>query len=570
MKRLVSLILVFLLLLSIHASAQMFEPAELPDYLDVYYKGEQKFNIKNQDITLRVAAVYNETNGADMTNSWITAYIKKHTGITLEWEMIPTSAKDEQLNLLMLGDDLPDILFAFNLGTSSMIRYGSAEKQLLDMAPYINEETMPALTYILSLYPEWKTAISTAEGSIYSLPRLFGNTSLQTQNQGYINQAWLAQNGFEMPKTLDELNTVLYAFKAANPKSTPLGGGAANYDPRSYILNAFGFVNAAKGNSLGLGPAVSDNKAVIPVMEDKYFDFLKLMNQYYKDGIINEEFFTMTEDLIKAQFAAETTLYIGDRPTYFNTNDANYHSVYPLTSKWNDAAKIQIPNSIVVGGIVVSAETEYPEAVMAMLDWWYTDEGGIYSWSGAMAGEDTLGMYEGWRWSDEAQNFFDPDTTSIENGGNGRWNSFHKKCGSMANPFCNLRFGNRFAPLQYAQYTEMGPVNMQQVLSDMEVTVVENTTWDYITNLEANKPYLVEGWPSIVWMSDETSQEISYLSTSLSMYVESEVAKFITGARELNEEEWNAFQKGLKDLQIDDYLDIYKDIYSVYLAARDN
>ncbi|MBE5786358.1 MAG: extracellular solute-binding protein [Clostridiales bacterium] len=579
MKKLVSLLLlVCLVLTAVPTLAEDLVPAELPEYLDVYYEGGQKFNVKDQNITLKIAAVYNETNGRDMNDAWITRYIKKHTGITLEWTMIPASAAAEQLTLLMLNqDDMPDIFWGFNMNTATMLKYGDLEGQLLDLTPYINEKTMPALNYIFSIYPEKKASITTPSGAIYCMPRLM-SASLQTLNQGYLWEGWLKENGLEMPKTLDELTAVLYAFKEANPDSTPLGGAESYLDPRSYILNAFGFVNQAKGNSVGNSPAISDGKVVIPVMEDKYYDFLKLMNQYYADGIINEEFFTMSQDAVKAQFAAGETLYTGDRATYFMTgtehpelegvgNYVPYHSVYPLTSKWNETPAIQGPNPITVGNLCVSTSCKYPEIACALFDWVYTDEGGIYIHSSAMAGEDTLGMYEGWSWNEEKQSFFDPDTATVENGGNGRWSAFYAKNGAVANPTANLRFGNRMGPLEYIHLAANTSINAQYVLCDMPVVVPEETTWDYLTNYAANEDHVVTGFPTIVWLNDDDQMDIDDIKDALNNYIKTEVAKFIVGQRPLNETEWADFQANLKKLGIDTMVRIYTGVYEGYINA---
>ncbi len=574
MRKTLSLLLALLLLLGTAAQALETEPAgepmELPEYLDAYKT--RKFLADGEGVTLKVAAVYNESTGGDMTNSWIAAYIKKHTGITLEFDMIPASAVSERRSLMFVGDELPDILFALNFSTALMVRYGDLEGQLLDFSPYINEETMPALSFWFEQYPEYKALCTSQTGAIYGLPRLFNYVDTnQTNSIGFLDTAWMTANGYEMPKTLDELNTLLYAFKAQKPNSAPLGGSEGDYDPRHLILNAYGFLTTGKTNQTGVNAAMRNGEVVIPVMEDVYYDYLQTMRQYYADGIINEDFFTMAKEKVTAQFAAGDVLFMSERPSYFvgaEAEETNYAAISPLTSAQHEKAEWASNSSVVVGGIAVSADTEHAELICKLLDWFYTDEGSIYMWEGPVAGEDTLGLVSGLVWSEEEQKFLNPDQLSVEDGGTGRYADVTAKFrGFQTNCFNNLRFGSRMGPMAYTYDKRSGNLQTMLSVAGMEIIFMENGTPIYVSTLENVGPYTVNGYPSILWLSDADATRASELASAISTYVSSEVAKFIVGTRELNETEWAAFQADLKRLNVDAYKQIYVDAYATYQDA---
>ena len=101
---------------------------------------------------------------------------------------------------------------------------------------------------------------------------------------------------------------MLYKFKELHPEGVPLGSGAKNADndPRNYILNAFGYLWPGEySNQIGIQPAVREGKTVIPAYDDTFVEFLKLMNQYYTDGLMSADFFTIDQTTAYAQLAED-------------------------------------------------------------------------------------------------------------------------------------------------------------------------------------------------------------------------------------------------------------------------
>lgn len=69
-------------------------------------------------------------------------------------------------------------------------------------------------------------------------------------------------------------------------------------------------------------------------------------------------------------------------------------------------------------------------------------------------------------------------------------------------------------------------------------------------------------YPVIIYMDEETTLAISDLTSVLDSYIEQEVAKFMTGRRDLGE--FDAFREELKGLGIEERLGYYKDAYDAY------
>lgn len=179
-------------------------------------------------------------------------------------------------------------------------------------------------------------------------------------------------------------NTIKYAFKEKRPDSYPLGGGANGDDPRSYLLNALGFLGTYTGDK-GYNIALREGEIVIPGGDPVYKEYLTIMKQLYDDGIINPSFFSMEKTAIDAMIAEDKTGAIPIYP-YLATPEvekfSQWESGNPLTSEWNSTPQWLAASRLIVGGCVVTADAQEVETIMRWLDFFYSDMGGLYMRNG--------------------------------------------------------------------------------------------------------------------------------------------------------------------------------------------
>ena len=89
----------------------------------------------------------------------------------------------------------------------------------------------------------------------------------------------------------------------------------------------------------------------------------------------------------------------------------------------------------------------------------------------------------------------------------------------------------------------------------------------HLLNMQQNvEPYRTESFPMVVYYDEETTLAVDELHTILDPYIESEVAKFITGARDLSE--FADFQSELEAMGIQELLGYYIAAYESYVAAQ--
>ncbi|MDD3336704.1 MAG: extracellular solute-binding protein [Eubacteriales bacterium] len=573
MKRTLSILLAFLMLVSCTSALAAYNDHTDYSQFPLVKDGES--------MTVTVATKRSEQYGKDPEDQWFWIWSEQATGIDFEVDQILSTTVNERKSLMFASGDLPDVLFGVSLSTSELVRYGVGEGLLLDLTPYITPEIMPHLCKWIEAYPQSIAYCTTPDGKIYTLP---GYSDFYIQADGpnimQLNTEWLEEAGLEMPKTLDEFTAMLYKFKELHPEGIALGSGAKNgegkeaRDPRNFLLNAFGYLwpDTSSAYTIAANPAVREGKAVIPAYDDTFVEFLKLMNQYYTDGLMSKDFFTIDQTTAFAQLAEDSVgayagvayLALPEKEDFTKWVDTS-----PLTSQWNETAKAGALNKFRYGNVSLNANIDPNkiETVMRYLDYFYSDLGGMYLWCGpAATSADTLGIIGGYTVTeDNAYVWLDKDGNKMESQAFMEGDS-----GNIAHGF-----GNRSHPLENKEAFDAGVTNRPEMRSyyyNKDNILPYNYDPNFgsgahLLNVRNNvEPYRAESFPMVVYYDEETTLAIDELHTILDPYIESEMAKFITGARDLSE--FSRFQEELKGMGVEELLGYYTQAYENYLAAK--
>ena len=584
-KRLFSLVLTVVLLLSCVSGALAEEVK-----LNTYKYWEPNWPLANGDVEVTIAASVNSSYYVDPAKNWFWTWAQQATGLKINVIQITDEAVSERRTLMFASDDLPDVLMGMGLTTGDLMRYGLQEGQLLDITPYITSETMPYLTMWCEKYPMIRTIATTPDGKIYCLPytnmnsdyigsqeTLFYNMEwlqevhpevgeLPTTREAY--EQWMADTADVLPHTLDEFTELMYAFKANHPDSTPIAGLDSTNNPLGYLMHAFGFLG---GNGYGYEVSLREGKVVMPATDPVFFEYLKLVNQYYNDGIISKDFFTADAMVNQSLVTSNNAAVFAGAPYGYLPESKDYHkwdALFPLTSEYNPTTQVKESNRFAVGTIVLSSRTEHAELLLNFLDFFYSDLGIYYPWCGPLNGsEDTLGMVEGFYYDLEKGAKVFPD---VINGTYENSIAYVEGMGlGMAN-ICN-RSHSITEPDKYT--TMMETLQHVQGVADEDINRVKlayehGDNYARMGSEQRVLPYVVNGFPDIVYYDADTQETIDEITLLLNDYVESEVAKFITGVTPLTEANFQSFVDTCNTYGAQDLVDIWTEAYNNYLAAQ--
>ena len=171
------------------------------------------------------------TSGADvksMGDLYCWKAIEANTGINVEFQHPASGQAAEQFNLVVAGNEMPDIMYYswatnYSGGADAAIEDG----KIIPLQDYM-EEYAPNMTHYFELHPDMLADITTDSGNIYGFPAIYTSTAEGSKEwQGVFDREpfaesfiglvirtdYLEQVGMDVPVTYDDWYNVLKAFK---------------------------------------------------------------------------------------------------------------------------------------------------------------------------------------------------------------------------------------------------------------------------------------------------------------------------------------------------------------------
>lgn len=558
MRKLVSLLLAIAMLLS----AVPAMAVEHPDYIN-YESTLPIIKEGEEPITLTMAVAADAVAGK-WEDLWISKWMEQKFNVKLEVEQIPSSALTERNSLMFASGELPDLMINLNLTTANIFMYGQEEGQLLKLDEYMDETLTPNILKRFADSPNARTAATTPDGHIYTLPKIGESMDGTTLDRATYNRAWLEACGLEEPKTLDEFINMLRVFKEKDPagvgtdKVVPLGGGYESTNPGWLILNALGFVIDADAlnNSYGVAPALLDGECYLPVSTPLFKQYLEIMNTLYTEGLVSSTFFLQDDTELTGQVMSNQ---VGATPvrrvdSYGIETWGDWDVLPALTSESNPNAQWIRPVAAErVGGCAVSAKTKYPELCLRILDFYFSDEARI-AWIGPVDGSEEAMGYLGRTQMTSADSVASKpfDNSRFPAGIKDNWSyvvgylTFSPQFGAI-DMFDSVLYYHKV----YHKGEDADPSYLNPEFPDHYFRKL---------GLEKLSDVLVDGFPVIYYLSADDTYRLTELSTIIDPYVKEQVALFISGDRPLDE--FEAFQAELNGMGLEEYQGLYQKVWA--------
>ncbi|WP_240480065.1 extracellular solute-binding protein [Paenibacillus fonticola] len=302
---------------------------------------------------------------------------EKRTGISIK-HLGGTPMTDQKFSLLLATGELPDIFL------NTWLQYpGGPEKAveqgyILKLNDYIDKYA-PNLKRTLEENPDIDKMIKTDNGTYYAFPFIRSEAG-RVYGGPIIRKDWLDELGLEIPETIDEWYTVLKAFKEKKNAAAPVTFRTLFLGERTGgFAGAFGVM----GNYY-----VNDGKVVYGYLEPEYKEYLKTMNQWYKEGLIDKDFAAIDAVTVDKKMSSSVSgatfgwqFYIEKYNAAAQETDPNASYVaapYPTRVKGTKPEFGQLDNAYAgTSSAAISAKSEHIEAAMRWLDYAYSEEGSM-------------------------------------------------------------------------------------------------------------------------------------------------------------------------------------------------
>ncbi|WP_176220858.1 extracellular solute-binding protein [Cohnella massiliensis] len=220
--------------------------------------------------------------------------VEERFGMDWDFEAIPLSAGLEKYNVMFASGEYPE--FIPNMNSPSSVKKWASAGYLLPIGDYIDK--LPNYRKLFT-DEDWAMMLDFAgtDGKLYMLPSLATNDPMTwIFRKDAFDRAGIA----EFPKTLDELREALRKLKEAYPESVGIGvrGGTGTSGIQN-LMNGFrqSFRNPNNAQTRGFWNDPDAGGAVVWNMAtDKHRSMLAYLAGLYKEGLIEKEFATLTQD----------------------------------------------------------------------------------------------------------------------------------------------------------------------------------------------------------------------------------------------------------------------------------
>lgn len=329
-------------------------------------------------------------NGGE-AKSKVTAQMEKAglPGIDYKISMISGDEYKTKLNLMVSSGEIPDY---FSVDTTQLAQY--VNQGLLKPL----DELLAKAPHLMKYIPKERWEGVKFDGKIYAIPQGVRSESFNSPNTNglLVRQDWLDNLGLKQPMTLNELHDVLKAFTLNDPdkngQNDTYGFGGNKTTIFNTVFGAFGIGLSSYGTTGPMFWTEKDGKIVKSFVTPEAKQALAILQQWYKEGLIDPEFPVMESKQGEARVINSKVGVIEGDAFGINVNGGGFYNsllkVLP-TAKLVMINRIKGPDGKLgwpevnpySGGALraISAKAKDPERLIQMLDWSVSDDpnGGV-------------------------------------------------------------------------------------------------------------------------------------------------------------------------------------------------
>ena len=332
---------------------------------------------------LSFSTLYNNHTFYPLKEDWLFwSELTKRTNVKIDPVAVPLSDYEQKRSLLIGAGDAPLIIpKTYHPQEDPFVSSGA----ILPVSDYL--DLMPNLKDKIAkwnLKPEIDN-LRQSDGKFYLLPGLHEKP---TQDYTVLVRTDIMQElNLAVPKTWDELYTVLKAMKAKYPNVYPYSDLFSKPTPTGALLN---ILSASFGTRAGWDyqhatwdPAAK--KFTYTGGSEQYKQMLTYLHKLVSEGLLDPESFTQTDDQARQKLAnGKSFVVTGNAQTLVNNHRPDLAKTLPNAKM----AKIPLPIgpagevnpfSRLENGIMISTKARESKnfvAMMQFIDWlWYSDAG---------------------------------------------------------------------------------------------------------------------------------------------------------------------------------------------------
>ncbi len=463
--------------------------------------------------------------------------LQENCNVKLEVTAVGDSVVSEQFNLMVSSGDYTDIISDGVSHYSKGYDAAITDDIIIDLYD-LAKEYAPNYLYYLDTDPSLRAALITDNGCLPTVATIYKESGCE--NGGILIRGdWLEELDMEQPETYDQLHDYVQAcMEKYGAQGITIGNSMADCRGDD-SLYSYGYDLYAGGYN------VIDGQVVYSYLNDNYYDYLRMLADWYQDGTLYSDFFNVQMGSTDKWFASGQcpvdTGTAANIATIESYADPSYsYELMPINApkvnaddqlhfSWTDNfSRIKQQDSW-----AISTACQDPEGIMMMVNYLFSEAGQL--------------MYN---YGDEGHSFeYDAEgkpqyTELITNNPDGI--SYKDACYIYASAVASGHLPS-IMDVRAGYY----------YFGDEEWNV-----FDTFRTCDADGSYNL---PTGVALNEEENQEYATLSSDITTYASTEIMKFILGQSELTPDSFETFRDTILSMGGERMEELYQQAYERYL-----
>lgn len=544
MKKIISIIMVFVMSFVFCSCSGKAKTNNVVN--GVSYSEPGKFPITTEPIELTVWAILSSEID-DYETNYQSEWYENYSGVKIHWINVPAQGWANSFQTSVMSGEYPDIyLYDFSTEEVNICKEYDVLLPLDDLI----EENCPNIKKMLDENQTLRDTVTSNDGKMYTLFSEQYNQSAYTQKL-WVNKSWLEtyknETGKEMPSTTDDFCDMLKFFK-----DNDMNGNGDKTDEIPYmgkngldgIYNLCGAFIPSNSSAGGYGCYINSNGEIsFSYDKNEFRNALKYINNLYSQGLISDQTFTINDNdryqytslsKYNNKVGVTTGVNINNIVQLSSNEDSidysDYVAIPPLEGPDGFRSFVTQGETSISLKNAITTSCKYPEIAAKWLDYWYSEEGRLWSVNGGLENE---------HWYYESGDSLD---------GVGKIVSY-KDDVDVNDNFCWAGQGVAYM-ITADDFLHM---NISSLSTNSSLAT-------YLADREYSKYAINSGWPALVWTSTENKDaplEYSELRGLIEDYVTKSYTDFVIGNKNINDDaQWNAYVDELNNIGLDRFIEL--------------
>lgn len=463
----------------------------------------------------------------------IVQLIEDKFNIHLELQLIPDADYGTKKSVALASADLPDIIMGV---TTDELRKYAPNGLFLNLYDYENE-TKDYMEIVNAEDREAKTKTFEIEDGMYGFQTLEYNR-IDLAPLVALRMDRLEETGLEVPTTWDELYDVMLAIKKLYPDQYVF----STRNGTTYMIGQLAYAMGSGGfpcfSASGMYYEPEEDKWLYGPTKKSFETVIEFLANAYKDGLLDPDYASMDKDTEHEKLCNGSLSMVVDNNSFIGRvynpslaqidENAKFDIIEPMTNEDNGTKRALRYEKDWTEFACVNVDTEYPERVMELLNWMYTEEGVKVTNFGEEGVDYTL--------ESDGTIKTNPDLIEKHKGDADVFSGIQGELGAGL-----LGLGHYIDESLYAEVSDPIFVEQGKVIRE----------WTEAGEIDYN--------PAIPYFTTEGQDEITELQQNIANVFNSEIDSYINGQKSLNE--WGTLVEMLEKQGTERLEELYNEAY---------